>query len=324
MAEGYLDTGVFNHRYSSSRYPNIWHIHPGIIVESIYYSNWRSNERDTTVHWTFTLTLRKVDSGNFSGTRGYPILFSANGVTDTQTVVTSPRTYTFTVNIDTGWASNDNETIHLGLVCHGNANRDGCSQGCEDPDMSFSCAVPYYQSEVPATNVQRGKVYSTNNTNPADGAHITDYLHNQMWFDWWGQSGGIPDSKWGIDYYNVDCATVNNVNIAGSKDGLTIRYRQNTRLSILDMAKAYGLKPGQTLYCWVNTCTKGAGWLGRVYLGSITMNKRGNILYKDSSGNKIECTSSYCNSTDRKTGRYALVKDDSGTQRVIDIYSSLY
>lgn len=139
-----------------------------------------------------------------------------------------------------------------------------------------------------------------------------------------GQSSGTPDSKWGIDYYNIDCNKVFDAGNASSVVGLTIQYTQNTHISALEMAKAYKLKPGETLYCWVNTHVKSDQWLGRVYLGSITMNKRGQILYKDSLGTKRECTSAFANISGKQTGRYMLIKDSNGTQRLIDIYSSLY
>lgn len=108
-------------------------------------------------------------------------------------------------------------------------------------------------------------------------------------------------------------------------------YTQNTHLSCYEIAKGYKMKPGDTLYCWVNTHVKGSdvpngGWLGRSYLGALRMTKRGFIYYKDGSGGQHECVASHEKDTsgNNRNGRFAYVKDTSGNQRIIDTYTVLY
>lgn len=211
-----------------------------------------------------------------------------------------PTTGTFSGSTSGNFNTNDSGTLTARYCCCGSGDGTywhACDKGWQYSEVN-SVGFSNYDPERAATNVSYGKVYSTNNTNPGNQAHVYDYLHNQVWFDWWGQSNGYP-AKNEIDYFNVDCNKNNDVGAAGSKDGLTVRYRQNTRLSAYEMAKAYEMKPGDTLYCWVNTCTKGGTWLGRVYLGCITMNKRGNIYIKDTSGVKRECTTAYLKDNNR-------------------------
>lgn len=81
-----------------------------------------------------------------------------------------------------------------------------------------------------------------------------------------------------------------------------------------------------SLYCWVNTCTKGGTWLGRVYLGKLTLTKSGIIYYKDLNGTVHECTMGYGKNTSGTTNkaRYIQVKDINGTAHSIDVYTTLY
>jgi hypothetical protein len=185
--------------------------------------------------------------------------------------------------------------------------------------------VPTYVSSTPATNVTRGTIYSTNNTSSNGYSRsISDKPDLEVWFDWWGQSDGVNNP---ISYYNIDINTSNSSSGASSTD-LTKHYTQNTHVSLMTLCKNYGIKVGGTLYCWVNTYVAGEtnAWLGRVYLGSITMIKDGIILYKDASGNKKECTMGYNKDTsgNKRKARYILIKDANGTKRSIDVYTTLY
>ena len=227
------------------------------------------------------------------------------------------------------WDDNSSGTVTIRYYCCGSG--DGlypheCKVGSPYYDVG-SDGVSNYNPETDATNVSTGCVFSTNNSGRQDRVTRTDYLHNEIWFDWWGQSSGYPDSKWGIDYYNVDCNTENNADKAHS-DGYSRlqHYTQNTHLSCYEIAKGYKMKPGDILYCWVNTHVKGDFWLGRSYLGALKMTKRGLIYYKDGSGGQHECTTSHEKDTsgNNRNGRYIYVKDTSGNQRIIDTYTDLY
>lgn len=117
-------------------------------------------------------------------------------------------------NFDIDWASNDNIPIKIKVWAQCNPDQ-GCSAGNYEKDVT-SVGAPKYNPETKATNVSTGCVFSTNNSGRQDRVTRTDYLHNEIWFDWWGQSSGYPDSKWGIDYYNVDCNTVDDADHAHS------------------------------------------------------------------------------------------------------------
>lgn len=139
-----------------------------------------------------------------------------------------------------------------------------------------------------------------------------------------GQSSGTP-TKNEIDYYNIDINTINDVNNAHSIS-ITQHYVQNTHLSLFTLCRSYEIRVGGTLYCWVNTCLKSGTWLGRVYLGSITMRKDGLIQYKNASGTTVEATKVYYkdSSGNTKKVRYATVKDGNGAVHIIDVYTTLY
>lgn len=315
-----------------------WHLHNSIYISASYNTYRPDGERDSNVTTDVSMSIWVAPSGP-------PYKFevwaytSVNGGPETISIFNYGQGNGNHPNSSSGWSDSQSisitqrntgsaESIRIRLVCGQQVYLGYCSakDGPYNFDSSYdNLVVPSYNPETPAHKATDGCVYSTNNTSAAHQSTISDYIHNQVWFDWWGQSNGTPEKNY-IDYSNVDINTVNNVDGAVSIEGLTTHYTQNTRLNIYDVVKAKGLKPGGTLFCWVNNHTQSGDWLGRQYLGAIICNKLGAILYKDLNGNRIECTSGFIKETNgnKQTGRYALVKDTSGTQRVIDIYSSLY
>lgn len=244
-----------------------------------------------------------------------------------------------------GWSVNTNDacTIWVIYIC---GQTGGCSGGGQDiwnggenagvygkdgylhkvnglsgGSLSFSS----YNPNTPATNVARGKVYTTNNTNPGYGATVSDKPDLQIWFDWWGQADGKGNP---ISYFNVDIKKNSNDSSGASSYPSTDHYIQNTKLSLFEMCRHYDAKVGDTLYCWVNTYVGGAtnNWLGRVYLGAVEIVQDGIVYYKDGSGAVHVCTTGYSKDTSGSNykARYVQVKDTSGAAHNIDVYTTLY
>lgn len=233
---------------------------------------------------------------------------------------------------DFDWASGtDGIPVSLYVDC-GCYSKEGCSSGNATYNKVFYITPPSYNPSTPATNVGRGCVFSTNNNSGSSARSIEEYIRdstgnldsfNSIWFDWWDQSDGTPDAN-KIDHFNVDCYPSNDVDKAYSVD-ITDHYSQNTRINMYTMMQKYKLTPGSTLYCWVNTCTKGGAWLGRVYLGSIKFKKRGAVYEKVSNSNK-EMSKLYLKDTSgvQRKVKYICYKDSSGNKRIIDMFTELY
>lgn len=201
----------------------------------------------------------------------------------------------------------------------------GQTGGCTKPnwpDMKGSLDFPSYNPEKEATNTNNGVVHTTSNTSNGNQTSISAKPDEEIWFDWWGQENGYPEKN-EIDYFNVDINTVNNSDGASSVS-LTDHYVQNTHISLFSLCKSFNVKIGGTLYFWVNTCTKGGAWLGRTYLGSVTLKKDGRIYIKDGS-NKREVVAVYIKdgSGNRQKLSRVDIKDGSN-HRKIDVYTTLY
>lgn len=155
--------------------------------------------------------------------------------------------------------------IQIHLCC---GQTGGCSGGYNDVVVG-SAWVHVDNPSRPATNVSDGAIYSNGNSGGVHKGTIMDWDSSQIWFDWWGQSSGYPWEN-EISHYNVDCNKVNDINSAGSCTE-TDHYVQNTRINISTLMSRYSMNRGDTLYCWVNTCLNSGAWLGRQYLGAITI-----------------------------------------------------
>ena len=141
-----------------------------------------------------------------------------------------------------------------------------CGSSAYDVEVA-SWGFNAYNPSTPATNVNDGAIFSTNNSGGVHRNTIQDYNDKQVWWDWWGQRNGTPWEN-EINHYNVDCYKTNDVNSAYSVSE-TDHYTQNTRINISTLMSRYGMNVGDTLYCWVNTCLNSGSWLGRQYLGAI-------------------------------------------------------
>lgn len=149
----------------------------------------------------------------------------------------------------------------------GSRYNDG-SSGRYDTGSDINISVPAKQIvNTPATAPNDGAIYSTNNSSGVHRDTITDTKANEVWWNWWGQANGSPDSNV-IDHYAVAISKTNDSNTAASISS-TSNYVQNTHISISSLLSSYSANAGDTLYCWVNTCTRGGSWLGRQYLGAI-------------------------------------------------------
>ena len=241
----------------------------------------------------------------------------------------SPSTWTSSksegeITFDLDWPKNDNIPIvfRADAGCYIKAE-NWCSSGNFSKQIA-TVTPPKYNSETKPTNVSTGVVHTTNNKDNGNQTSISDRPDMKIWFSWSGEKSGSPDKN-KIDSYNIDInAKEKNPDGATSID-ITQGYTKNKELSLFTIAESYGAKIGTTLYCYVNTHTP-AGWLGKVYLGSVKLTKRGYVYFKDSSGNKKECTMSYAKDSGgtKRTGRYVQVKDSGGTTRIIDLYTTLY
>lgn len=222
-------------------------------------------------------------------------------------------------DIDINWASNDRLPINISIDA-GCLIPEHCPAGNYTATM-VNASVPNYVSRIDPTPQTDGAIYSTNNTSGSHRGQISDKPDTQIWFDWWGQNPGTV----GFKGSNIDISKTNSSS-AASSIALTQNYTQNKKLSLFDIAKAYGAKVGDTLYCWVNTQTMEDVWLGRQYLGAIKLRKDGKIQYKDSNGVVHEVTKVYYKDSNGtlKKARYARIKDSAGTTRVIDVYTTLY
>ena len=118
-----------------------------------------------------------------------------------------------------------------------------------------------YNPETPPSNANNGRIYSTNNSSGgSSGRNISDKPDLEVWWSWDGAWGGTPDSKNGIKQYNIDICNRNDVGSASSISE-TQNYSKNSRVSLFTLCRNYGVRVGGTLYCWVNTLTKGDTWL---------------------------------------------------------------
>ncbi len=150
----------------------------------------------------------------------------------------------------------------------GSRRNDG-SSGKYDTGSDINISVPAKQTQnVPAKPPNDGAIFSTNNSNGVHRGTIKDNRDTQVWWDWWGQSSGQPDANV-IAEYAVDISKTNDSSTASSIAGRTHPYNANTRIDLSSLMSHYGVSAGQTLYCWVNTRTRGDSWLGRQYLGAI-------------------------------------------------------
>lgn len=231
----------------------------------------------------------------------------------------------------TGYISDNGNPISIkwtdgSLVIHITCNwldYHTCDAGYDDIAVgsAYISDLPY-NPRVDPTPPNDGAIYSTNNSGGVHRGTISDKPDNKVWWDWWGQNGGTV----GLKQANVDISKTNDSNTASSVSGVTTNYVQNTRVNIFDIAKNKGAHIGDTLYCWVNILTYEDVWLGRRYLGALTLRKDGSIKYKDSNGTSHEVTKVYYkdSSGTTKKGRYATVKDGNGATHVIDVYTTLY
>ena len=191
----------------------------------------------------------------------------------------------------TGWAggsesidwsfNTENNNLNV-YICYKCGQPGDCDQGYSDGDNHSAwiivgkintSSLTKYNPETPATNASNGKIYSTNNSSGGtSGRAISDKPDLQIWWDWTGATAGTPDSKYGIEQYNIDISTTNDSSTATSI-AMTQNYSKNTPKSLFDLCRSYGVKIGGTLYCWVNTKIKNGTWL-RKSLFRLNYNKK--------------------------------------------------
>lgn len=117
----------------------------------------------------------------------------------------------------------------------------------------------------PATNNNIGAIHT--NLGSVNQGTVTEYNDGRVRWDWSGESNGYPSSNY-ISTHNVDCYPSNNSGSAYSVSA-TQNYGRMSWINMSTIMSQYGLKIGDTLYCWVNTKTQGGTWLGRVYCGAV-------------------------------------------------------
>ncbi|MBQ3422836.1 MAG: hypothetical protein IJH34_14525 [Romboutsia sp.] len=167
--------------------------------------------------------------------------------------------------------------------------------------------------EVPPTNITWGAVY--NQSGVQNGNEKPD---REFYVNWGGESAGTHTiSQYNLDIYKS--TDLNTIVATEANVGKNVRYNFETYLP--------KCKPGETYVFFLNILIDNSYWLGRTELGRILLYKDGIVYYKNGSGTKIECTSAYNKNISGGTknkSRYILVKDMSGTKRVIDMYTTHY
>ena len=292
----------------------------------------RNSQQDSVVHVSGSITYTIASSSYYGtppyagGSRGLSTYLSTPGhATGDQGSIygfSKGASRTQNINQDIEWTSGD-------LILHVTCNWQGyhnCDHNYDDVSVgALGIGSLPYNPSTPATNAWNGRIYSTNNSGGVASGTISDKPDCQVWWNWDGAIGGTPDNVNGISAYNIDINTINDVNGASSI-AETQNYSKGNRVSLFTLCRNYGIRVGGTLYCWVNTRKNDGNWLGRVYLGAITMRKDGSIKYKDSAGTVHEVTKVYYKDSlgNINKGRYAYVKDSSGATHVIDVFTTLY
>lgn len=310
----------------------VWHKSPTVYATVSYGTSRPGGETSAQVNTDITISM-SVRSGSWFNWEVWCYV-SVNGGPETRLILNygqgngnSPNTGSWSDSQSTTIVqdvTSSSESIRVRFVCGQEVYYGKCdaSGGPYSYDGTFNVGVPAYNPEKGATNTNNGVVHTTSNTSNGNQTSISAKPDEEIWFDWWGQENGYPEKN-EIDYFNVDINTVNNSDGASSVS-LTDHYVQNTHISLFSLCKSFNVKIGGTLYFWVNTCTKGGAWLGRTYLGSVTLKKDGRIYIKDGS-NKREVVAVYIKdgSGNRQKLSRVDIKDGSN-HRKIDVYTTLY
>ena len=254
-----------------------------------------------------------------SGSFPYPIYIKVYaGSSEIASYTTSDGGNWSGIYFEFSTTTNDAVTISVQYVC---GQPGGCTK-VTYPMKNNSLWFDSYDPEVSPTNTSTGVVHTTSNKSNGNQTSISAKPDEEIWCDWWGQKSGYPEKN-EIAYFNVDINTKNNPDGASSIK-ITDHYIQNTHLSLFTICKSFNVKVGGTLYFWVNTCTKSDVWLGRTYLGSVTIKKDGRIYIKDGS-NKREVVAAYIKDSNGNRVKLSNIQiKDGSNKRKIDVYTTLY
>ena len=298
--------------YSISGYSSgYWHGGPSMVGGGYL----TANRNGSTISGSVSDAYCVLRSGSYYN---FPVILSVNFVSDDGTVDTeiaresSPYGGNWSgVGFDFSINTNLSGTIIVYYSCG-----DTCTKGYQDVIMSGDIHIDSYNPSHPATD---GWVHSTNNTGNVHSLNeyvsngsISSYGYNQVWFSWTGDLG--------VDQFAIDFNKTNNSSTASSISS-TSNYTKNTKISLYTLMKDKGYRIGDTIYCWV-ACRIGSTWT-KTYLGTITPQKRGYIYFKDGS-NYRDCTSTFYKNNSISNAKYVLIKDSSGTIRIVDVLTDLY
>lgn len=153
-----------------------------------------------------------------------------------------------------------NHTVRIRISC----GDSGCSARLFNVEV-YSEGFTTSDPSRPATNNNTGAIHT--NLGSVNQGTVTEYNDGRVRWDWSGESNGYPSSNY-ISSHNVDCYPSNDSGPAYSVSA-TQNYGRMSWINMSTIMSQYGLKIGDTLYCWVNTVTQGGTWLGRVYCGAV-------------------------------------------------------
>ena len=242
---------------------NRWHTVPTMYGSgTITATRDSSNPSKINLHLTAKLSTR---SGSTPSSCTSCRIVASDGWTSKYYELTSDYARTGSIDKTTSYTTNNKVTFYVHYYCCDKStyNKPRCTStdgDQHDVTMSGSVSVSAYNPETPATNARAGKIFSTNHTGGSQGGNISDKPDLEVWFSWTGATAGTPDSINGIKQYNIDINTSNSASGATSCS-LTQEYTKNKHLSLFTLCREYGIRIGGTLYCWVNTKTKGGTWL---------------------------------------------------------------
>lgn len=292
------------------------------------YLDYNVTRNGSTLKWRFSWSSTK---NNYGYTLSIDI--SVDGVTRNCTLISTGTITNGSVEFDTtNTNTNGTATVAVTGHCNSPAYGDSCDEISRGEDHGWRNGVRdtiYQNVEVPK--------YVNPWSNPTQAIVRTDLI------------GSIkPESSIEVRWSKAFSGSGNTVN---HYSVCVQRYRNNKwsdRITVgdnigIDTTSAWytpgkfiNLRSGDKIRFDVNTYITpvrqggSAGWSQEVYgfnySNEISIYKDGCIYYKNSGNEKLEPVMAYYkNSNGEKSKlRYVLVKDSSGAQRVIDVYTTNY